>query len=512
MSGDGATLLRAVLDGHRRNSASGVLLEGLDRRFDHAAVGHELGALRSLLAPYRGAVVGVLGDNTPAWALLDLALLENACCSLPLPAFFSDRQLMHALTAGGCRLVLTDTPERITGLVPPSAARTRILVGGEPWTAFAVDDAAARPLHPGTAKITFTSGSTGAPKGVCLPAGAMLDVARSLAAASLCDAQSRHLCVMPLSTLLENVAGIYAPLLHGGTVVLPGAAEVGMAGSSSFDAGRCLGAIERARATSLILVPATLRALVTASFPGDPRRRRLRFVAVGGGPVTPAAVREARGAGWPLQVGYGLSECGSVLCLSTPSAARAGSVGKPLPHVRLRIAANGEIEASGCAFLGYLGEAARTGEWVATGDLGAIDDDGYVFVHGRDKHVFITAFGRNVSPEWIEATLQESACIAQAVVFGEGLERCRAVLVPAAGAGADQLAAAIARANSQLPDYARVGDWVLADVPFTPVNGCWTATGKPIRHAIAARYADVLSADGAERPSAHTPATEHHPK
>ena len=512
MSAHGRELARMVLDGHRQNSAGGVLFEGRDRVLDRTTVLQELRTLGSVLAPHLGDVVGILGDNTPAWGLLDLALLESGCCSLPLPAFFSDRQLAHTLTASGCRLVIAADGDRIAGIAPSASVHARIVVAGESWTVFTIDDAAASPLPPGTAKITFTSGSTGAPKGVCLSATAMLRVARSLATAAQCDAQSRHLCVMPLATLLENIAGIYAPLLHGGTVVVPGAARVGMTGSSGFDAARCLGAIEQTRATSLILVPATLRALMHASFPGDPRLRRLRFVAVGGAPVTPDAVEAARSAGWPLHVGYGLSECCSVLCLGTPSADRRGSVGRALPHVRLRVAADGGIEAAGSTFLGYLGEPPCTDEWAATGDLGTIDDDGYVFVHGRRKHVFVTAFGRNVNPEWIEATLQESASIAQAVAFGEGMHRCRAVLVPAAGCDADDVAAAVARANAQLPDYARVGDWMLADTPFMPANGCWTASGKPIRHAIAARHTDFLSANDAERSSAHPPAMEYTPR
>ena len=99
MSAHGRELARMVLDGHRQNSAGGVLFEGRDRVLDRTKVLQELRTLGSVLAPHLGDVVGILGDNTPAWGLLDLALLENGCCSLPLPAFFSDRQLAHTLTA-----------------------------------------------------------------------------------------------------------------------------------------------------------------------------------------------------------------------------------------------------------------------------------------------------------------------------------------------------------------------------------------------------------------------------
>lgn len=484
-----------LLAAHRQASVDGILLEGPDGDVhDHAAVGAALDALDSLFAPYRGRAVAVMGDNTPAWALIDLALLATGCCSLPLPDFFSEAQLSHALTASGCALIVCRSSERLDSILGREARRETLHIAGETWVALHIARAGAVALPEGTAKITFTSGSTGQPKGVCLSAQAMMDVAASLAEASSCSPGSRHLCTLPLATLLENIAGLYAPLLSGARVLLKSCAAAGLTGSSGFDADRCMRSIADSGATRLIVVPAMLQALLASTADRDRCLRRLEFVAVGGASVPAACVDAARAAGWPVYVGYGLSECCSVLCLNTPQHNRAGSVGRPLAHVSLRITDAGEIEAAGSPFLGYLGDTDFAGDWVATGDLGHRDADGYVFVHGRRKHLFVTGYGRNVSPEWVESTLQEEPAISQAVVFGENRPWNIAVLMPAAGADAAALHAAVAKANATLPDYARIGDWIAAPEAMTVANGLMTATGKPLRPAIAARFGDAIEA------------------
>jgi long-subunit acyl-CoA synthetase (AMP-forming) len=138
--------------------------------------------------------------------------------------------------------------------------------------------------------------------------------------------------------------------------------------------------------------------------------------------------------------------------------------------------------------LAYLDDVAAPAE-IATGDLGRLDGDGNLYVTGRKKDVFITSFGRNVSPEWPEAELLHETGLLQACVFGEARSKNIAILViDAASLQPDDIATVIARVNLRLPDYARIGEWIVADEPFTPVNGLLTPNGKISRQKIADRY------------------------
>jgi len=215
---------------------------------------------------------------------------------------------------------------------------------------------------------------------------------------------------------------------------------------------------------------------------------------VGGGRVAPQVLDRAERLGLPVFEGYGLSECASVVCLNTPEARRIGTVGRPLPHVELRLADDGEVLVRGPQMLGYLGEPLQVGEWLATGDLGHFED-GFLVLHGRKKHQFVTAYGRNVNPEWVEAELVQQAPIAQAWLHGEALAQNVAVLVPRYPELSDAgLQAAIDRVNAGLPDYARVHRWLRADAPFGASNGLATANGRLRRNALFNHYQSAINA------------------
>ena len=384
---------------------------------------------RNALERARVHRLGLLADNGPEWIIADLAAEAANVPLVPLPSFFSPAQLQHALDTAGVDTLLcaNGTAAQKLGFVPAdSLAGTSLTI--------AQRTLANRLLLPGgTTKITFTSGTTGNPKGVCLGSAQQWAVARAIGSATRGLGLARHLCLLPLPVLLENVAGVYAALLEGATCIVPPLGEVGLTGSSQFDAAVCLAAIARAQANSVILLPQMLRALLGTIAAGHPLPASLRFVAVGGGRVAPALLAQARALGVPAYEGYGLSECASVVALNLPGAQRPGSVGKPLAHVRVRVSGWGEIEVAGNNYLGYLGDgAAARGEWLATGDLGHLDDDGFVHIDGRRRNLIITSFGRNVSPEWPEAELLAGPTIAQAAVFGEARAQLCAVLVPTA--------------------------------------------------------------------------------
>ncbi len=454
----------------------------------------EIERLAERLQEDRPRVIAILADNGVAWALADLAAHLAAIPSIPLPLFFSSAQIAHVLGSAGVDLVLTDQPERLRAAWPQADLSARAFYGQ--LHRFRLPDAKGIALPADTLKVTFTSGTTGEPKGVCLGRETLETVAASLGVASAASRDDRHLCLLPLATLLENVAGIYTPLLAGATVCLPRLAAVGLAGSSGLDAGRMIAALRDWRASTAIMVPQMLQAMVSCGRAGVPMPADLRYLAVGGAPLGKSLLEQAGALGLPAYEGYGLSECASVVAVNRPGQNRAGSVGRPLPHVRISFADDGEILIRRVRWHGYLGDRAMPDgeDVIATGDLGYLDRDGYLFLTGRKKNIFITSFGRNVAPEWVESELTSQAGIAQAAIFGEARPFNSAVIVPQASTTPAAIEAALDRANRRLPDYAQVRAWITAAEPFTPINGMSTANGRLRRPEIFGKYAARIDA------------------
>lgn len=419
--------------------------------------------------------------NGGEWIAIDLALLISGRIAVPVPDFFTHDQVNHVVESAGI--------DTWIGLHGGNPAAFEQIPSTEALTLVSRTLAAPPAVHAGTAKITFTSGSTGTARGVCLSRDKILRAAEVLQQRFADDNIRSHLCVLPLSLLLENVAGVYANLLNGSSLRVPMLSDIGMTGSSTLDIPRFIKAQHEALPQSIILVPQLLLALLGALQQGIALPKSYRFIAVGGARVAPHLLHLAQAAGLPVQEGYGLSECGSVVALNMPNASRPGSVGRPLDHVDISIR-DGEIHVAGASMLGYLGGPAAPAI-LPTGDLGHFDADGYLFIDGRRKNCFITSFGRNVNPEWVESELTAQPEIALASVFGEALPGNIGVIVPRT-TDLSAVTKAVSAANARLPDYARVAQWDIADPEEFRNAGCLTPTGKVRRDKVADVYARML--------------------
>jgi long-chain acyl-CoA synthetase len=442
------------------------------------------------------APVGILADNSLEWIAIDLATQEIGVTLVPLPSFFTPSQWLHAIKSSGMQAIFCPQEDvvRNLGFIFQNDYVGELKLFESMSVLSSMVD------HPNLVevqKITYTSGTTSEPKGVCLSTDQQWSVAQTIEEALRSLEIKRHLNVLPLSVLLENIAGVYTALTCGAENICVPLGEVGLHGSSHFDANACMAAIEKYQAESIILLPQMLQAIVALSTKQDPRLKSLKFVAVGGGKTPVALIKTAKSMGIPVYEGYGLSECASVLALNTPEHERVGSVGKVLSNRNIRISKDGEIEVKNDHLPHYLENKteleASDSEWLATGDLGHVDDDGFLYIDGRKKNVLITSFGRNISPEWPESVLLGSGLFRQAMVIGDGQAQLGALLVTAKdGLSDEMIQAGITSANQVLPDYAQIKHWLLADEPFTPINGLATANGRLKRDLIKNKFNDQI--------------------
>jgi long-subunit acyl-CoA synthetase (AMP-forming) len=472
-----------------------IALTGQTAQLTYAELAAQIDKLANWLIEQNIGRAGLWGENSIEWIVADLAAWKANVTLVPLPRFFSTTQLQHVITQAQIPFLL------VCGELAPVAE-----VSGRnnsPINNIYLDQLTGNKnttVIDSIAKITFTSGTTGTPKGVCLSTAALENVTLALAeriySAPHADIDINvHLNLLPLSTLLENVAGVYVPLYLGKRVVVVSGADLGLTGSSQLSLPILLQALHQYQPNSLILLPQILQGFVAASTQGFSLPASLKFIAVGGARSPAVLIEQARALGISVYEGYGLSECASVVSLNSPVADKIGSVGKALGHVEIKIDA-GLIKVRGNVFSAYLGqETQASDEWLNTGDLGYIDSDGFIFITGRQKNLLISSFGRNISPEWIESELSLCRTIAQVMIIGDSQPFCSAIVVPAsAQTTTEQITQDIRRINQHLPDYARVQKFIVASAPFTPTNQLLTDNGRLRRTAIFDHYLSAIAA------------------
>jgi long-subunit acyl-CoA synthetase (AMP-forming) len=220
----------------------------------------------------------------------------------------------------------------------------------------------------------------------------------------------------------------------------------------------------------------------------------LRFVAVGGARVSETLTARAWELGIPVHEGYGLTECCSVVAVNRPGRRKAGTVGEPLSGIDVRIE-NGEIVVSGPTVMeGYLHEPRVKAPW-RTGDLGHRDDDGLIAVTGRKDNLLVTAAGRNISPEWIEAMVMSDARLAACVLLGHGMSHLSVLLVPSLH-GEEWLMESprahillwLERLCIDAPSYAVPKDFVVCPMAQAKRIGLLTSNGRVVREAALGIY------------------------
>ena len=286
--------------------------------------------------------------------------------------------------------------------------------------------------------------------------------------------------------------------------------------SEAIEAGRKPGALLNVRRKLFdVLVFRKIRAATGG---------RLEAAISGGAPLGARLAHFFRGAGITVYEGYGLTETTAGTAVNVPAAIRIGTVGRPMPGMSVRIADDGEIQFRGpLVFAGYWNNPEATAGvldadgWFSTGDIGDIDDDGYLSITGRKKEMLVTAGGKNVAPAVLEDRLRAHALISQCMVIGDGQPFIAALITldpdffdpwkvsngkPADATVGDlatdpDLRAAVQEAvddaNRAVSHAESIRAFVILPHDFTEESGELTPSGKLRRRVVLDRQAEAVS-------------------
>lgn len=327
-----------------------------------------------------------------------------------------------------------------------------------------VDERIAAISHDDVATLVYTSGTTGRPKGCVVTHGNLIAEVRQVVAEMehLFTPDGSTLMFLPLAHILARVVQVGCVTRSVKIAYSSGIAQLvpelgmveptwvfavprvfekvfntaqGKAGSglrrTMFDRAteiaieyskqRIAGSVKWTTRTEHALYDRLVYAKLRAAFGG-----RLEFAISGGAPLGARLGHFFHGAGVLVLEGYGLTETTAAATLNTPDAFKIGTVGKPIPGASVKIADDGEILIKGdMVFGGYWNNEVATSEalledgWLASGDIGEIDDEGYVRITGRKKEMIVTAAGKNVAPAVLEDVVRAHPLVSQALVVGD---------------------------------------------------------------------------------------------
>ncbi|MGC8477025.1 MAG: AMP-dependent synthetase/ligase [Acetobacteraceae bacterium] len=499
-----------------------------------------------------GDRVVICAPNRPEYPISEVALM--ALGAVPVPAYVTNTPGDHthilrdsgarAAIVADARLAATLREAGAGGLLvvmddPPAGTLGFAALAGDPAPPDDVAALAARHAPETLAALIYTSGTGGAPRGVMLPHRAILSNchgAAKLVAPLGLGPGDVYLSFLPLAHSYEHTVGqFFLPAIGVEIAYARGvehlAADMLVVRPTLLATvprvleavrGRILGQVAHAApwrrrlfrhalAAGLArldgarpgllarlaepVLDRLVRARVRARFGG-----RLKAMISGGARLEPEVGRFFLALGLTVMQGYGQTEAGPVISANPPDAIRIETVGPPLDGVELRIAADGEILVRGdLVMAGYWGRPGETAAvirdgWLHTGDIGALDADGYLTITDRKKDIIVLSGGENVSPAHIEGALLAEPEIAQAVVAGDGRAGLAALVVPAEGCDAVAVAVAIARANMRLSVTERVRRHALVPA-FTVENGLLTPSQK-VRRLLVLRAHGAALAEG----------------
>ena len=424
-----------------------------------------------------GDRVGLMCRTRYEWTLLDFALWTAGAVVVPIYETSSPEQILWMLTDSGARFCFVETPQHVKAVESvrpglPAVAQVlrvddldRVREAGRTVPEAELDRIRAGITSDSLATLIYTSGTTGRPKGCelthanflfdaknvitgmrevfCVPGASTLlflplahvfariiEVACVYARVRIAHTPSTARLMLDLEALkpsfLLAVPRVFERVFNasrqkaeeaGKVRIFDAAADAAIAYSEAMDRGGP-GVLQRVKhAVFDRLVYAKLRTALGG---------RVTYAISGGAPLGERLGHFFRGIGVTVLEGYGLTETTAGTCINRPETLRVGTVGQPLPGVAVRIEEDGEVLIKGGnVFGGYWNDAASTAAvldedgWFRTGDLGSLDDGGFLRITGRKKELIVTAGGKNVAPAVLEDRLRAHPLVGQCVVVGD---------------------------------------------------------------------------------------------
>ncbi len=428
-----------------------------------------LTSLLMSLGIQKGDRVALLGQNMPQWGVAYLAITGMGAVVVPILIDFTEAEIGRILAHSGSRAIIVSEKQahKLQGEMPECTKAAILLdslreinlgvlemvgaVESLPESGGQETGEAPVPAEEDLAAILYTSGTTGNPKGVMLSHHNIMSNAINTMGIQKVDRTDRMLSVLPLPHTYECTIGFVIPFMCGAAVYylekLPTPAVL-------------LPAMQEIKPTMMLTVPLIIEKVyqnrVLPKLTGSKLMRRLNssrkvqrffhrmagkkiykafggqlhFFGIGGAKLNAQAERFLRDAGFPYAIGYGLTETSPLLAGCSPKLTRYQSTGFSLPDQELKIldpdpeTGEGEILARGPhVMMGYYKDPEATQAvftpdgWFKTGDLGSMDDDGYLYIKGRIKNIIVSSTGENIYPEEIEAVINNEPLVLESLVY-----------------------------------------------------------------------------------------------
>lgn len=424
-----------------------------------------------------GDKIGLMCKVRYEWTLIDFAAAFAGAIIVPVYETSSPAQLQHILTDSGATSIIVETPEHFTRFdevraeVPQVSTvwqidlgdLDKLTAGGEKVADADIEKTRRIAKAKDVATLIYTSGSTGTPKGVVLTHSNFVDLSRNAAVAmkevvapgastllfiTTAHVFARFISIMSVHagvkvghqpdtkqllaslgsfkpTFLLAVPRVFEKVYNGSEQkaeaggkgkIFRAAAETAIAHSKALDAGKVPLGLKVKFALFDKLVYSKLKAAMGG---------RVRYAVSGGAPLGTRLGHFFRSLDVRILEGYGLTETSAPATVNLVEKFKIGTVGPVLPGNGVKIAEDGEVLIKGvCVFKEYWNNPAATkeafdGEWFRTGDIGALDADGYLSITGRKKEIIVTAAGKNVAPAALEDPIRANPIIGQIVVVGD---------------------------------------------------------------------------------------------